>query len=247
MPSKTIGLLSTKGGVGKSTITASLAVSLSKKYGVGIVDADMEKPSIPTIFNIKSKRVEIIKDRFQPVIADGIEIISHGFMVGPQSALLWTKQMEEEAIVQLMELTDFTSDIVLIDFPPGSQPSSQSVLRDVHMDGTIVITTQNPLDRDGAERTLSLLQDFETPILGIIENMCWDINHISSTGGKVFGLPILGRIPHIQEVGKKMLIDNLDGIAENAMRSLRKPIVMKKDTLKRKIKREALRWMMKHI
>jgi len=244
---KTIGLLSTKGGVGKSTITASLAVSLSKKYRVGIVDADMEKPSIPTIFNIKNERVEVVKDTFKPIVKDGIEVISHGFMVGPRSSLIWTKRMEEEAIVQLIELTDFTSEMLLIDFPPGSQPSSQSILKDVHMDGTIVITTQNPLDRDGAERTLSLLQDFEISILGIIENMCWDIDHIISTGGKEFGLPVLGRIPYIPEVGEEMIIDRLDGIAENVMRSLRKPIVLKRDTFKRKIKREALRWAFRRI
>jgi len=245
MPPKTIGLLSTKGGVGKSTITASLAVSLSKKYRVGIVDADMEKPSIPTIFNIKKERVEIVEDKFKPVVKDRIEIISHGFMVGLRSSLIWTKQMEEEAIVQLIELTDFTSNILLIDFPPGSQPSSQSILKDVHMDGTIIITTQNPLDRDGAERTLSLLQDFETPILGVIENMCRDRDHISSTGGREFGLPILGRIPHVPEVGKEMIISGTDGIAENVVEALRRPIVLKRDGLKRKVKREALRWVMK--
>ena len=81
MPSKAMGLPSTKGVVGKSAITASLGVSLSKKYKVGIVDADMKKPSIPTIFNIKNERVEIVDDRFQPVVKDGIEIISHRFMI----------------------------------------------------------------------------------------------------------------------------------------------------------------------
>jgi len=247
MPPKMIGLLSTKGGVGKSTITASLAVSLSKKYKVGIVDADMEKPSIPTIFNVKNEKVEIVVDKFKPVVKDEIEIISHGFMIGPKSGLIWTKRMEEEAIVQLIELTDFTSEIILIDFPPGSQPSSQSVLREITMDGVIIITTRNPLDREGAERTLSLLDDFRTPILGVIENMCWDVDRIVCPGGRVFNLPLLGIIPYIPETSRGVVIDRLDGIAENTIRSLGKPIVLKTNTLKKRLKREALRWAFQRI
>ena len=171
---KIIAIGSAKGGVGKSTITAALASSLSKKYKVGVLDADIYGPNQHILFDIKSKPEFITlnnKKLIKPFIKQNIEMISIGLILDSNKAAAWRGPMLSGAVKQLSNSTHWSDlDYLLIDMPPGTGDAYLTIFKDMNIDTFIIITTINNLAFADVKKTINLVEKFNIPILGYIEN-----------------------------------------------------------------------------
>ena len=167
---KIIAFGSAKGGVGKSSITASIAISLSKKYKVGILDADIYGPNQNILFSIKEK--PIIKNKLiKPIIKNNIEITSMGLILENDVAATWRGPMLSGAIKQLIHSTDWGElDYLLIDMPPGTGDAYLTIFNELKVDNFILINTNHILSLADSNRTISMLNKLNVNILGYIEN-----------------------------------------------------------------------------
>ena len=171
---KIIAIGSAKGGVGKSTITAALASSLSKKYKVGVLDADIYGPNQHILFNIKSKPEFITlnnKKLIKPFIKQNIEMISMGLILDSNKAAAWRGPMLSGAVKQLSNSTNWSNlDYLLIDMPPGTGDAYLTIFNDMNIDNFIIVTTINNLAFADVKKTINLVEKFNIPILGYVEN-----------------------------------------------------------------------------
>ena len=171
---KIIAIGSAKGGVGKSTITAALASSLSKKYKVGVLDADIYGPNQHILFNIKSKPEFITlnnKKLIKPFIKQNIEMISMGLILDSNKAAAWRGPMLSGAVKQLSNSTHWSNlDYLLIDMPPGTGDAYLTIFNDMNIDNFIIVSTINNLAFADVKKTINLVEKFNIPILGYIEN-----------------------------------------------------------------------------
>ena len=171
---KIIAIGSAKGGVGKSTITAALASSLSKKYKVGVLDADIYGPNQHILFNIKSKPEFITlnnKKLIKPFIKQNIEMISMGLILDSNKAAAWRGPMLSGAVKQLSNSTHWSNlDYLLIDMPPGTGDAYLTIFNDMNIDNFIIVTTINNLAFADVKKTINLVEKFNIPILGYVEN-----------------------------------------------------------------------------
>ena len=171
---KIIAIGSAKGGVGKSTITAALAASLSKKYKVGVLDADIYGPNQHILFNIKSKPEFITlnnKKLIKPFIKQNIEMISMGLILDSNKAAAWRGPMLSGAVKQLSNSTNWSNlDYLLIDMPPGTGDAYLTIFNDMNIDNFIIVTTINNLAFADVKKTINLVEKFNIPILGYVEN-----------------------------------------------------------------------------
>ena len=167
---KIIAFGSAKGGVGKSSITASIAISLSKKCKVGILDADIYGPNQNILFSIKEK--PIIKNKLiKPIIKNNIEITSMGVILENDVAATWRGPMLSGAIKQLIHSTDWGElDYLLIDMPPGTGDAYLTIFNELKVDNFILINTNHILSLADSNRTISMLNKLNVNILGYIEN-----------------------------------------------------------------------------
>ena len=174
---KIIAFGSAKGGVGKSSITASIAKSLSKNYRVGILDADIYGPNQHLLFKINEKldlRSRVIK----PFKKNNIKIISMGFIIDDDAAATWRGPMLSSAIKQLINSTDWGDlDYLLIDMPPGTGDSYLTIFKELEVDHFIIISSINSLSVSDSNRTISMLNKLNVNILGYIENNIFNVNY----------------------------------------------------------------------
>ncbi len=205
---KIILIASGKGGVGKSTITALIAEQLNLEgYRVGIVDADIYGPSIPQIFGI-SGVPKILYNKMTPLKSRGIEIISIGFLIKDNSAIVWRGPIASKTIYQLLSLTNWPElDYLIIDMPPGTSDVHLSILENYQLDGVIIITTPQKMAAIDVVRSIDLYKKFNLPILGVIENMSYLVE--ASSGKKIrifngnsgenlvqeYNIPLICKIP----------------------------------------------------
>ncbi len=222
MVSNTIAIFSGKGGVGKSTVTSNLAVALARKgYKVGLLDADIYGPSMPKMFHCEDARpvAEEVdgKDRIAPiVVTEGIKMLSIGFFVSPNQALLWRGTMASNALKQLLTEGHWGElDYLLIDMPPGTGDIALTLVQTLPLTGAIVVTTPQEVALVDAMKGINLFQTdpVNVPILGLVENMSWftpaelpDNKYyiFGRDGGKrlaeQFHIPLLGQLPLVQSV-----------------------------------------------
>jgi len=176
-----IAVASGKGGVGKSTITANLAVSLSKQgYKVGILDADIYGPSIPIMFDVVKERPLSTtidgRSKMKPVENYGVKVLSIGFFTTPEQAVIWRGPMASKALNQLIfdaALGDL--DYMLIDLPPGTGDIHLSIMQSMPITGAVVVSTPQPVALADARRGVAMFQqeNIQVPVLGVIENMSY--------------------------------------------------------------------------
>lgn len=173
-----IAISSAKGGVGKSTITANLARALTaagKK--VGILDADIYGPSQPLLFDVADFRPAVdAHEMMTPALSQGVEIMSIGFFIAPEDALVWRGPMATSALRQLMTQTRWGElDFLLIDMPPGTGDVHLTLLQGLRVDGAIVVTTPQQLALADVERGIAMFraEHFHIDVLGLVENMAW--------------------------------------------------------------------------
>lgn len=216
-----IAVASGKGGVGKSTITANLAVTLSKMgYKVGVLDADIYGPSIPMMFDVINERPlsKTIdgKSKMKPVENYGVSILSIGFFTTPEQAVIWRGPMASKALNQLIfDAAWGDLDYMLIDLPPGTGDIHLSIMQSMPITGAVVVSTPQAVALADARRGVSMFQqdNIQVPVLGIIENMAY-FTPVELPENKyyIFGkegaknlsndlnIPFLGEIPLVQSI-----------------------------------------------
>ena len=202
-----IAIGSGKGGVGKSTVSANLAIALARLgKRVGLVDADVYGPSQPTLLGTAAKP-EAHDDQLIPVAAHGITFLSLGQLVSPGHALAWRGPMASGAMVRLVEADWGDAELIIVDLPPGTGDVQLSLIQRSRPAGAIVVSTPQDLSLIDARRAVDLFNKMSVPVLGLIENMatyacphCGETSHPFGSGGaqeaaEEMGVPFLGRLP----------------------------------------------------
>jgi ATP-binding protein involved in chromosome partitioning len=208
-PERTIiAIGSGKGGVGKSTLTANVAVALARMgKRVGLIDADIYGPSQPTLFNAHGKP-QAEKEKLFPVeTGHGVKLLSVGQLVSAGTALAWRGPMATSALNQLIEADWGDSEILLVDLPPGTGDVQLSLVAKARPDGAVIVSTPQDLSLIDAARAIDLFGKTSVPVLGIVENMagytcphCGEASDPFGQGGAEasaakLGVPFLGRLP----------------------------------------------------
>ena len=187
---KVIAIGSGKGGVGKSTFTANLAVSLARKgHKVGIIDADIYGPSLPMIFGKRDEKPRSSPERkIIPVEAHGIKFMSFGFFINEQDPVIWRGPMLGGVISQFLFDVDWNGlDYLLIDLPPGTGDIQLSMVQNAHVDGAIIISTPQDIALLDAKKGLEMFKKLNLPIIGMVENMSSFICNNCGTEHHIFG------------------------------------------------------------
>ena len=216
-----IAIHSGKGGVGKSTVTANLAVALAQQgYSVGLLDADIHGPSMPKMFRCEDARPYSVEEEgrtlIEPIEQYGVKMLSIGFFVNPESAVIWRGGMASNAIKQLIEDAHWGElDYFLIDLPPGTSDIHLTLISELQLTGVIVVTTPQPVALVDARKGVEMFRNekVNVPILGLIENMAWftpaelpenKYYIFGKDGGKhlaeELNIPLLGQIPLVQSI-----------------------------------------------
>jgi ATP-binding protein involved in chromosome partitioning len=216
-----IAISSGKGGVGKSTVTANLAGGLAKAgYRVGIVDADIYGPSMPTMFDVVFEKpgmieVEPVK-KINPVSSYDIKILSIGFFTEQDNAVVWRGPMASKAMMQMFTDAHWGElDYLLIDLPPGTGDIHLSLVQSVPLDGAVIVSTPQEVALSDARKGINMfkMNTIKVPVVGVIENMAWFTPaELPDNRYYIFGrdgaknmahgmeVPFLGQIPLIQGV-----------------------------------------------
>jgi ATP-binding protein involved in chromosome partitioning len=202
-----IAVGSGKGGVGKSTVAANLAIALAKVgRKVGLVDADVYGPSQPTLLGCDAKPTAE-NDRLIPVEAHGLKFLSLGQLVSPGHALAWRGPMATGALARLIEADWGDAEMLVVDLPPGTGDVQLSLIQKSRPDGAVIVSTPQDLSLIDATRAIDLFLKMDVPVLGIIENMagyvcphCGEGSDPFGSGGVEaaageIGVPFLGRLP----------------------------------------------------
>ena len=216
-----IAIASGKGGVGKSTVTANLAMALHRSgASVGIIDADIFGPSIPVMFGAENMQPTITpingKNFINPIRQYGIKMMSIGFLTPADNAVVWRGPMASQALKQFFADTDWGSlDYLLIDLPPGTSDIHITLVQTVPVTGAVIVTTPQKVAVTDAIKGLAMFKQpqINVPVLGVIENMAWftpeelpDHKYfIFGEGGgqrlcDKFDVPLLGQIPLVQGI-----------------------------------------------
>ena len=218
---KIIAIASGKGGVGKSTITSNIAGGLAKKgFRVGIIDADIYGPSIPTMFDLVGERPKMIdvdgKQLIEPIISLDIKILSIGFFTDQDNAVVWRGPMASKALTQMISDAHWGElDYLLIDLPPGTGDIHLSLIQTAPLDGVVIVSTPQEVALADARRGINMfkMDGIKVPIIGIVENMAWFTpEELPNNKYYIFGrdgaknlaqgmqVPFLGAIPLVQSV-----------------------------------------------
>ena len=202
-----IAVGSGKGGVGKSTVSANLAVALARTgRRVGLVDADIYGPSQPRIMGVSGKP-DAVENRMVPVAAHGVRMLSIGQLVEPGAALAWRGPMVSTALGQLLDAHWDDVDLIVVDLPPGTGDVQLSLMQKYKPAGAVIVSTPQDLALIDATRAIDLFGKLGVPVLGLIENMagyvcphCGELSDPFGSGGAEaeagrLGIAFLGRVP----------------------------------------------------
>jgi len=229
-----IAVASGKGGVGKSTVATNLAIALSKSgAAVGLIDADIYGPSIPKMFNVEGQRPMVSKidgiDIIEPIENYGIKMLSIGFFINPDDALVWRGPMATNALKQLLLQSNWGElDYLLVDLPPGTSDVHLTLVQEVSVTGAIIVSTPQEVALADAIKGISMFlgDKINVPVLGLVENMSWFTpEELPDNKYYIFGkdgckklaekknIPLLGQIPIVQSIceggdaGKPSVLD----------------------------------------
>ncbi|HEX2934649.1 MAG TPA: Mrp/NBP35 family ATP-binding protein [Bacteroidales bacterium] len=229
-----IAVASGKGGVGKSTVASNLAVALAKiGYKVGLIDADVYGPSMPKMFDVEDVKPELKQDGnldlIVPVEKYGVKMLSVGFFVNPNDALVWRGPMATSALKQLIHQGDWGElDFLMLDLPPGTGDVHLTMVQEMAITGTVIVSTPQQVALADAIKGINMFRSdkINVPVLGLIENMAWFTpEELPNNKYFIFGkegckqlaesmsVPLLGQIPIVQgiceggDAGKPIALD----------------------------------------
>ena len=169
------GISSCKGGVGKSTVACNIAITLANQgYKVGLLDADIYGPSVPTLLGIGDKEPKVEDGKFLPFEVFGIKAMSIGFLVNEEQAIVWRGPMLAKGLDGLINKTIWGDlDYLIVDFPPGTGDVQISMSQKLKLDGTLIVTTPQLLSLKDVIRGINMFIKVDVPILGVVENMSY--------------------------------------------------------------------------
>lgn len=209
-----IAVASGKGGVGKSTVAVNLAAALAASgQRVGLLDADIYGPSVPHMLRLTEKPEVGASGKLQPLVLNGLKVMSIGLLVEPEKALIWRGPMVQGALVQMLRDVDWGQlDYLVIDLPPGTGDAQLTLAQQVRVSGAVIVSTPQDIALIDARKAVAMFQKTQVPILGLVENMsvfccpnCGHQTHIFGMDGAraeaaKLGVPLLAEIPLQPEV-----------------------------------------------
>jgi len=246
-----IAVSSGKGGVGKSTVSANLAVALAQMgYKVGLLDADIFGPSVPKMFHVEGAQIFMEKKEGRELIIPaekyGVKLLSIGFFVNPDTATLWRGGMASNALKQLIADADWGDlDYFVLDTPPGTSDIHLTLLQSLAITGAVIVSTPQNVALADARKGIDMYQNdkVNVPILGLVENMAWFTPaELPENRYYIFGkegvkrlaeemnVPLLGQIPIVQSIcnsgdeGEPVAV-HADSLTGTAFRNLAEAVV----------------------
>jgi ATP-binding protein involved in chromosome partitioning len=211
-----LAVASTKGGVGKSTVAANLAVALAAagRRRVGLIDADVYGPSVPIMFGTDARPSVSAEKRIRPVERFGIKLMSMGFFLDESSPVIWRGPIVMGIVRQFLRDVDWGGlDVLVVDLPPGTGDAPLTLVQQVPVSGGVIVTTPQDVALLDVGRGMAMFAQVNTPVLGVVENMsgyacpsCGTVDPIFGPGGGAarlaerFGVPLLARIPLVPAV-----------------------------------------------
>ena len=240
-----IAVASGKGGVGKSTTAVNLALALrAQGRKVGILDADIYGPSLPTLLGLHGKPRMAGDRKLRPMDAFGLKAMSMGLLVDPEAAMIWRGPMVMSAITQMLNDVDWGAlDILVVDMPPGTGDAQLALAQGTQLSGAVIVSTPQDLSLIDARRGITMFRKVDVPILGIVENMahficpdCGAQHAIFGEGGARdeatrLGVPFLGAVPltmalrQASDAGQPVVARDPDGALGQAYAALARGVM----------------------
>ena len=235
-----IPIASGKGGVGKSTVTVNLALALSRAGArVGVMDADVYGPTVPTLLGITTQPEVDEQNRITPVERDGLNVISMGFFMKPEDAVIWRGPMLHKTVQQFLGGVRWGElDYLLVDLPPGTGDIQLSLCQSIPITGAVIVSTPQDVALNVAQKAIAMFKKLNAPVLGVIENMSSYVCAHCGTKEDIFGsggarriaerlqLPFLGEIPlaiqirQTSDAGRPIVISQPESPAARAFVSV---------------------------
>ncbi|MGD9933133.1 MAG: Mrp/NBP35 family ATP-binding protein [Dehalococcoidia bacterium] len=184
-----IAIASNKGGVGKSTVSSNLAVALAKSGArVGIVDADITGPNLPTMFGLEAGVQRDSSDGLRPVERYGVRVVSIGFLLPRGTPVVWRGPMIGSAVRQMLHDVPWEDlDYLLIDLPPGTSDAAMSMAQDAPIAGVVIVSTPQAVSVEDAMKAVAMFEKLDVPVFGMVENMSYFIAPDTGTRYDIFG------------------------------------------------------------
>ena len=243
-----IAVASGKGGVGKSTVAANLAVALAQRgFRIGLVDTDIYGPSIPTMFGVEDRKPRVDKARkIVPLERYGVRLLSMGLLVDPDNAVIWRGPMVSSAVRQFLGDAAWGElDFLVLDLPPGTGDIQLTIVQTVTLSGAVIVSTPQRVALADARKGVAMFRKVNVPVLGIIENMAYftppDLPdrkyYLFGRGGarrlaERVGVPLLGTVPLEQRLresgdrGRPIVVAEPDSASARAFRTAADHVVM---------------------
>jgi ATP-binding protein involved in chromosome partitioning len=235
-----IAVASGKGGVGKSTVAANLALALhANGYRVGLLDADVHGPSIPLMMGVTQRPDSDEENRIQPLEKFGIKVISLGLFIAQRTPVIWRGPMINKLLTQFLREVEWGElDYLVLDLPPGTGDAQLTIVQQVPLSGGVIVTTPQDVALLDVQRGIAMFKQVNTPVLGVIENMsyhictgCGDRAEIFGHGGGAkmaaqFDIPLLGELPlqsairAAADAGTPIVVAQPDGSESRAFRDI---------------------------